>query len=292
MYVPKNSMLQLGSKERASGANRPGMRPGGPGARKGGRNRAAILAVSLLLVVLAAAAVLQAQGEGKAGRPAALLHDLERLWTWCGQVMEGGSEQAEWTIRWDWTSPGHAGEAMDEAAGLLLRDAKGGPLDKLVTNDGKSASSEWPGGAAVLSVHAAEEYSTGTGMFALLTIKANSGTTLKEAEETAKLVSSRIRETAPSFKAGIKARGYAEPSAAAQLERLSLGRVLERYDENGTVSVTLASDLLQSSQSLDSTRTANLQIASHLHTEREGQAELTVGVPLLSGDFAATTSSD
>ncbi|MNR38216.1 hypothetical protein D3C85_1562980 [compost metagenome] len=62
---------------------------------------------------------------------------------------------------------------------------------------------------------------------------------------------------------------------------------LETYDEDGTFSATMFTGKLRHRAELDGRRNANLQVSEHDNTERDA-VELTIGVPLISGDFGGT----
>lgn len=274
MYMPENKVWKSG--EEFSIKRKP--------ARK--RHTIGIAGALLLLLLLLLAALLMNQSE-QAEKPAQdkLSHDLAKLWSWNDAVSAGGAQSADWHLRWNLNAEDH--DAFERLVSLLYRDADGQPISKTVTKDGNSAQGDAPVYGGVLSVHVVERTEEGVSIVVLLDRKGMSGLSLNELLASAEGISSQITSITRGYTASMKSHGFTNrPDAAVEIERLAQGKVLEQYEEDGTQSVTLSSGSLLLEQQLEQGKLANVQVSIHEHTERD-ELELTIGVPLITGEFGS-----
>ncbi len=280
MYIPRNSLLNLEREPSAKPNAR--RRRTSPYRGKYSMAGAAILLVALLL----AAALLQKsapQSEPLSAKP--LLQDLDQLWDWNEQLLTGGSASADWSIRWDGILTD--GQSLSGLSDELFADAEGNPTDKQVSQGGKSIAGAYPGvWEGRLALHESERTTKGTAFVVLLQTANGAGAGSREQlREAARTVASVLGQHASEGKATIKSHGFSRmKDAGDELARITMGRVMEQYEDGETRSITLSTDKLLSEQPLDQYRYANLQLSEHRNTEN-GRTELTIGIPLLTGEF-------
>ena len=240
----------------------------------------------VLLLLLIAAALIMDESNTPESAQSGMSHDLDQLWQWTDASMTGGAEASDWHLRWRFETEDAA--AFDELVAILFRDDEGREIGKTVSNGGRSIQGEVPAyGGATISVHRAEQTEEKTVLMVQLDRKGGTGLMLRELQKSAHTVAEVLAAVSPNVQPGIKTHGYAETSEAGHLlERLSQGKEVDRYEDGGTSSVTLRSALLRLSQPIGQGQTANLQIAVHDNTEL-GKAEMTVGIPLLTGEFGS-----
>ncbi|MEK3882035.1 hypothetical protein [Paenibacillus sp. PL2-23] len=259
--------------------------------RKGSRRRRQPLfsiggaLVLLLLLIIAALVMNERQGEGA---PSGLSHDLGKLWEWTDAAMLGGAAESDWHLRWRLETEDE--DAFDELAAGLFRDGQGGELAKIVTNDGSSIQGQSPVyGGATLSIHRAEVSVQGVVLLVGLDRKGGGGLTLSELDRWATAISEKVAAVSPTVVPSIKTHGYtADRDVLQQLKRLAQAKEIDRYEDGGTSSVTMKSSTLRLTQAMGPGQghDANMQLALHANTERE-EAELTIGIPLLTGEFGS-----
>ncbi|MHA6485484.1 hypothetical protein ACX1C1_26675 [Paenibacillus sp. strain BS8-2] len=286
MYVPRNSLLNLD-----------GTSPKTRGRRRSLRNKYSVVFVSAALVLLLLTALL-IQRTGSPDTSEALTtryaHDLGQLWSWSDSVMSGGATNAEWTLRYD--------AVLSDKVGLGdLSDAvfasTGGKIEteRMVTNNGNSISGQFPGNLgtgetkAMLSLHMTEEQGAEHAVILLLE-SGIEGATEQGLQTALTRLGAILSDTTQKWTLTMKTHGYSDTQGAAdKLERMALGKVQEQYEDGGTRSITMLSDGLLTTKALDQRRRANLQVAVH-HSTEAARDELTIGVPLISGDFSSVTA--
>ncbi|GKU76077.1 hypothetical protein [Paenibacillus sp. L3-i20] len=274
MYIPENSHFNLG------GATKIGRKPS---PKK--KIYSLVIGFVVLVVMLITALLLsKAESEAKLAN-ISVPYDLEQLWGWSDEVLEAGAGSAEWTLRWDVTTTSKS--AFKELTANLFKEENGDMTNKVITNGGKSIRGEVSRLGGILSIHIPEE--AGGVDHLLVMLEASSGDgSLQKLLASAAIIGEELALVSSYTDTSMKVHGFAKSKdAVKQLERLSLGKVVEDYEDGGTWSVTLNSSKLLSSQSLDNKRSANLQISAHDHTERK-MTELTIGIPLITGDFSST----
>ncbi|WP_182914176.1 YwmB family TATA-box binding protein [Paenibacillus sp. 1011MAR3C5] len=282
MYIPEKSALHLGTASSAQAAKRKPAR----------KNRFFGMAGAfVLLTILILLALLLSKSDTQ-NQPAInqLSHDLSKLWGWADETMQGGASTADWHLRWqvDVAVPGD----YERLAELLFVDPDGKPTERKVLNEGKTMQGRWLGQGGVLSLHMVEETESGARLMVMLDRDADSDARLNELVADVKGIAGRIGQISQHVTGSVKSHGFvSSPEMASRLERLSQGKALEEYQDRGTRSTTYSSALLQTSQPIGRGRTANLQIAVHEHTEMQS-TELTIGVPLITGEFGAVEAAE
>lgn len=285
MYIPRKSLLNLNDEKtfRTSRLRNPLKRHG-----------VAFASVMLVLLLLAAMMLQKTESKEQSAAPARYAHDLQQLWSWSDSVMAGGAESAEWTFRIDTVLS--AGKTLDQLSDMVFTDRVGGiPSERIVTNGGLSVSGQFPvqlGGnadAARLSLHQTGQADTDNGIPAMLLLESGvGGATVQGLQAALRQLGSVLADLTEEWTLTMKTHGFTNKQEGAKtVERIAMGRVVEQYEDGGTRSVTMISDALLSSMALDRNRHANLQVAEHRSTETELN-ELTIGVPLITGDFSST----
>ncbi|MBH5317560.1 hypothetical protein I6N90_06980 [Paenibacillus sp. GSMTC-2017] len=274
MYIPKNSQFN------PAGTSTTSDKP----AQKKKLYSIAIAFGVLAITLIAGIMISKAESESELAIKI-VPNDLEQLWKWSDEVLVEGAGTAEWTLRWDFTTTSKT--ALKELTASLFQEENGDIPNKLITNEGKTVRGEVERLGGLLSIHAPDETEQSNQLFVLLE-SSNATRTLQQLLSSAALIGDELIKVTSHANTSMKVHGFARSQEVVkEMERLSLGRVVEEYKDKGTWSVTLDSSSLLSSQPLGSDRYANLQVAAHEHTERK-MTELTMGIPLITGDFAST----
>ncbi|QNK59640.1 hypothetical protein [Paenibacillus sp. PAMC21692] len=287
MYVPRNSLLNRNVAEAA--------RHGGS---RSPRNKYGVAFASAMLVLLLIAALVLQKSESKdqAAAPARYAHDLAQLWSWSDSVFVGGAKTAEWTLRFD--AALSEGMSLAQLSDSVFSDADGViKTERIVTNGGNSVSGQYTAligestDAARLSLHQTGQ--SGNGMTVILLLESGVEDSTEQGLQAAlKQLGSLLAKMSDEWTLTMKTHGYSDKQEGAKtLERIARGRILEQYEDGGTRSVTMLSDALLSSKALGHNRHANLQVAEHSSTET-ARNELTIGVPLISGDFSSVRTTE
>ncbi|WP_165861093.1 YwmB family TATA-box binding protein [Paenibacillus paeoniae] len=282
MYIPEKSAFHLSASSASRAVKR---KPPRKNRFFGMAGALMILAVLIFIALLLSKSDTQNQSSINQ-----LRHDLSKLWSWADETMQGGATSADWHLRWqvDVTRA----EDYERLAAILFADASGEPTDKTVLNDGKTMQGRWLGADGVLSLHMVEQTDAGVRLLVMLDQHADEGVRLAALLADSVGIAGRIGQISNHTTISVKTNGVvSSPEQASKLERLSQSKVLEEYQDQGTRSVTYSSALLQTSQPIGRGREANLQIAIHEHTEK-GTVGLTIGVPLITGEFGAVEAVD
>ncbi|MHA7964714.1 hypothetical protein ACX93W_11260 [Paenibacillus sp. CAU 1782] len=242
----------------------------------------------------------------------AVEHDMRLLWDWSDGLLEGGAANADWSIRVDAEmsgtdyetakqGTGDSGLAFGETTGIARRLASewfaggaSGMGATVVRNEGRSATVTSPEFSDVaITIHDAGFEDGKIRLVLLLEHSGQAGgeatpdSLLTAASRLAEKIESRVAIVGTSF----KVHGFTRTEGAAQsLQRLALAENLEVYNEEGTFSATMFSGKLRHAAGLGGRRSANLQVSEHNYTESDS-VELTIGVPLISGDFSGTDAA-
>ncbi|MFD0588633.1 hypothetical protein ACFQZE_11510 [Paenibacillus sp. GCM10027627] len=214
-----------------------------------------------------------------------LLYDLGTLWKWGDEVFEGGSATADWQIRWN--AEDVEAQMLDSIDEAIYYDSEGQATDKTITTDGATMRGDVSRLGGVVSIHFTERSETRGSYFITLESGGAKGGSEEELERAAAEISRVVGAHQPKFTSSIKAYAFTDKKdAVKEIQRLSQGKLLDDYRDGGTQVATLGSDLLFLSEKLSPRKTANVQISAHENTERKG-IELTLGVPLLTGEFGS-----
>ncbi|MCU6711997.1 YwmB family TATA-box binding protein [Paenibacillus sp. J5C_2022] len=275
MYIPKDKALPLGHDEHVRKRE-----------REGSSKRKAIypwlLPLLLLAMLCIAASVQSINGSSQEQTQDMAIHDLGQLWDWSDELFLGGAGAAEWTLRWDVTI---AAEEAERLADTIFRHEDGTPLDKTVTEDGEVISARMPAGGEAIGWYKVERQGDYDRYMLLLEAKGEQPMTLQRLLEAANRLSTLVEAHSAPYAVSMKASGYTKHGNAADtLQRLALAEEREKYKDTGTISRTLYSGQLRSGIAVAQGRTANLQLALHEDTESDAR-KLTIGVPLISGEF-------
>jgi len=248
-------------------------------------------AVVLALFVIAAAsawAVWQTGHEEKLGREAQqLLHDAELLWTWSDAELKDGASAAEWTVRWSaFVEPDMAQPFING----LFTDNEGKPQDKLIKDNGRTVAGSLAGYTGQLTVHSIGTSGKGEELMIIYTVPAKSFENKAQLIAPLREVSLKLSKAGSSFSSSMKVHGLTAGSNAIRaLAAKSQSEEIDRYEDNGTISVTMFSPLLQQRIAAQNGLRANLQAAAHQADEYSTET-ITIGVPLITGDYTSAGS--
>ncbi|OBR63736.1 hypothetical protein A7K91_08175 [Paenibacillus oryzae] len=307
MYIPPRFILKPETRRKQRGASSP--RRGGKDERRKKALRGAGAAGLLLACLLVLAFLINKDADLSVSPIQAIEQDVKLLWDWSDGLLVGGAASAAWSIRMDAELPAAAGglgkqEAEASSAGFGETTGTAGRLasewlagnasaggETVVRNDGRTATVTSPEYSdIVITIHDAGVEDGKTRLVILLERSGQTGdvTTADSLLAAAGRLAEKMDGGAAIVGTSFKVRGFTESSGAAHtLQRLALAEQLETYDEDGTYSATMYTGKLRHRAGLDGRRNANLQVSEHNNTERDA-VELTIGVPLISGDFGGT----
>ncbi|NIK76354.1 hypothetical protein FHS15_001461 [Paenibacillus castaneae] len=253
--------------------------------------KAGIVVALLVILIGAAAALWQAdkKTEEEAIAEQMLNHDLQVLWETSDVQLKSGSIGADWTIRWN--VKGDKG-AMNALVKKLFIDEKGKDIEKIVQNDGKTVSGvdDAFGGRISISL-IGNDYESEQLM---LLLETNPALLLDKIRllQAAESISKEVVRISPDFTSSMKVQGYTENKLAAeQIKKQVNAKQIDRFEDGGIMSEMLFTGMLRSTIDVGGGKSANLQIA--VHQERNSdQIALTIGVPIITGDYSAVARDE
>jgi|GEM_PF-3187944 len=213
-----------------------------------------------------------------------LLHDAEQLWNWSDTNMKHGAAAAQWSVRWDLTAE------LDQVqllADTLFRNEAGEPLEKLVEKDGALIKGSIDEFGSQLSIHSFPSNGKRDNLMVLYT--SQTGAIADQADLLKRLtyLSAELSVIDAAFSNSMKVQGRTASSNAVNAFAMqSHGEEIDRYEDGGTISVTMYTKQLQHLVKTKEGMRANVQIATHQLTD-EPVKLLTIGIPFISGDYTS-----
>lgn len=244
-------------------------------------------AVLLLLAIMAALALWQAEHHKKS--PADVkrfMQDIEYGWSWSDAQLATGSSGAEWTIRWDIASAKLG--TMKQLVDKIFYDNQKNPVDKLIRNEGRSVSADLAGIGGNVSIHLVNDSEESESVMVLFETKRDQMLDKNALMQVVESISRDVAAANPDFTGSFKVHGFTDNSDIMNdLRKQMQAKLVEQYDELGTVSKLFYTNRLRASIAAGNGERANVQIAVHQSTESK-LAELTIGVPVITGDYSST----
>jgi len=212
--------------------------------------------------------------------------DLEQLWNWSDMIYAGGAENGQWHLRWDAAVPS---EGMARLSELLFVDNRGRVIPKTIRQNGNIIEGKGLiiGSQVILSKIEADADTEKIAV--LLKLEHKSLSSIKQLQLIVEGISALIQAEDNNAELSMKVIGESEKKDAMNyLLRLTVGRVIEQYEDAGTLSKTMFSPQLNSYKWIDREKMANIQISVHEHSQTKQQV-ITLGIPLISGEFGETS---
>jgi hypothetical protein len=270
MYIPAKTVpkrQRLSAKQRAK------------------QTRAGILLALLVILISASWAIWQADRAPRDTTSAeqVLQHDLQALWEWSDDQIRGGSQGANWSIRWNVTSKGGS---MKELEQKLFVDEKGIASDKIEQNEGKTVTGALPRYSGNLSISLVKGDIRNEELMVVLETSGSQPIDQKKLLQATSDISEQLVLLSPAFTSSMKVQGYTDHEQAIQrLMRLTDARSIDRYEDGGTISETFYTRMLRSAIVVENGKSANFQIALHKDTNSDN-TELTIGIPVITGEYS------
>ena len=240
----------------------------------------------LLSFVLVVALMLTAwiQEKSSAGQrtdePA--LQDFAQLTEWGDKLLQGGSGDGQWSFRWDLLMPSGT---MEEISNQVFRTDKGTLLPKNIRNHGDIIDGEAELTASTIKLVRTQSDKLAEKVTITLLVEADQLEKLSQLKDYVSKLHQILREKDQNLQMSMKVFGKANNNNAIEsLKQLAVAQTVEEYRDQGTRSVTLFTARIKQYRWLNNEKMANLQVSLH-ENSITGEYDLTIGVPLISGEF-------
>lgn len=218
-----------------------------------------------------------------------VLTDFNQLWQWSNQVLEQGSENGEWSFRWDASL---TKEGLDALSVQLFTNANGEPTPKNIRKNGTSIDGAGLLGGSYIQIHVTQPDQQKQAATILLQIEKNSSLQLTSIKSYLQKIHASVNEQDAQATIAMKVFGEAiNEGNLKTVQQLALAQIVEQYEDNGTESSTLYTNLLRSFIWLNGEKMANLQMSEHRSTIDQ-KVTVTLGTPLISGEFGESVHND
>lgn len=274
MYIPKETKhvrRRLSAKQRAK------------------QTRLGVILALLVILLSAGWAMRQSDAASHTtGSSAKLLqHDLQSLWQWSDDQLRGGSEAANWTLRWNVT--GRSG-SMQELIHIFFVDDKGETIARVEKNEGKTVTGTVPTYGGLVSINLIQADDENEQLMVLLETNRSLPLTKNLLLQASSDISKKLALISPVFTSSMKVQGYTEQKQVTQrLVKLTNASLVDRYEDGGTISETYYTRMLRSAIAVENGKSANFQVAVHDEKNTKNTA-LTIGIPVITGEYSISTA--
>lgn len=236
----------------------------------------------LLVIMLMLTAWIQERSISGKEADHAALQDFNQLVSWSGELLDGGAMSGQWSLRWDVTL---AYDTLEGLAKELFINERGELLPKNIRANGDVYDGEWLVESSVLRLARTEQDKLAEKVTITLQIDASELEKASELKETVGLLHRKLQAKDQNVQMNIKVFGQAKHDQVLDdLKRLAVAQTVDEYLDRGTKSVTYFTNQIKQYRWVDNGSMVNLQASLHRNSE-DGQLSLTLGVPLISGEF-------
>ncbi|WP_157054038.1 hypothetical protein [Paenibacillus sp. D9] len=223
--------------------------------------------------------------------------DMEKLWNWADGELGGGSRAASWHLRWS-----VEGVTSDQAAKTaealgMTADAKdlAGGKDENKTSGGIlwEAVRTTAYGTLKMQLLGTVQKNRDAARQAVMTYHAPPAAELQAILNEMIEVNAALTETGTGGKRMMSIKLYGKAirvGAAGRIAQKAAGVVLDEYKDSRTIVRTYSSTAVAGAMRLgegkEGSRSANIQLAEHGGGDADFAAEITVGIPLITGDLS------
>jgi len=240
-----------------------------------------MLSMMLVIVLMLTAWIQERSISGNQADHAAI-QDLEQLFDWSEELMNGGAMAGQWSLRWDVTL---LHDVMGELADELFITPKGELLHRNVRENGNVIDGQWLYPNSTIKLVRTEQDKIAEKVSIMLQVNSNE---LEKASELKKSIQSMHRLLQlkdQNVQMSIKVFGQAKhKQVLTDLKSLAVAQTIEEYADQGTKSVTFFSNRIKQYRWLSNGKMVNIQASLHKSSIDE-QYTLTLGIPLISGEF-------
>lgn len=215
--------------------------------------------------------------------------DVEHLWEWSEHIYTDGAASGAWYFRWDAVfSVG----GLDRLANALFVDHKGVAIPKIVRQSGDIIEGEGKIDGSNVIISRVESRENDEAIVILLNLDHHAIASSEQLQAAVEEIAALIKEEDYNAQFSMKVIGEAEQKDAMNdMLKLTVGQLIEQYEDEGTVSKTIFTPQLNNYIWLNEERMANMQISVHEHSQTKINT-ITLGVPLISGEFGETTTKN
>lgn len=240
----------------------------------------------MLSILLVAALMLTAwiQEKSIAGQRAedAAIQDFALLTGWADELLLQGALSGEWSFRWDLTL---MYGSLEQLADELFRTEKGELLPKNIRAHGNVVDGEAQLSGSYIKLIRTDQDKIAEKITILLQVDGTKVSKAAELQNYIRNMHQWLREKDQNVQMSMKVFGKAKDKGAiSSLKNLTVGQTIDEYMDRGTKSATLFSSQVKQYRWVDNEKMANIQAALH-ESSVDGEYTLTIGVPLISGEF-------
>lgn len=209
------------------------------------------------------------------------ISDFSQLWKWGDALLQDGSDSGEWSFRWNIHLASSNIEQLSES---FFTDAKGEIMPKNIRKNGQIIDGKGAIKGSQIQLSVIKE---GNGQDAIILLQIEQGN--KNGFDGVKRYLTKIHNTILEQDAkatfSMKVFGVANAKDSLKtLQQLSVGQLLDTYEDEGTKSNTLYTNMIYNNIWLNDEKIANVQLSQH-SSNLNGEKTITIGIPLISGEF-------
>lgn len=284
---PNQAGAQQGSTKRTQSnkkAAKAARGRGGKSSAKPSRSKPVMkLLLSLLLVaVLMLTAWIQEKSSAGNQTADAAMQDFTMLAGWGDKLLLNGALANDWAFRWDLTLM-YGG--MEQLADQVFRTERGSLLSKNIRGNGSIIDGEAELPASYIKFARTEQDKIAEKVTVMLQIDGSQLEKLSAMQGYVANLQQMFREADQNVQMSMKVFGKAkDKDAINSLKQMAVAQIVDKYSDRGTNSTTFFSSQIKQYRWLQNEKMANIQAALH-KSSTDGEYTLTIGVPLISGEF-------
>lgn len=236
----------------------------------------------LLVVVLMLTAWIQERSISGSQADDAAIQDFELLLDWSNELIDGGTMTGQWSFRWDATL---LNGSMEGLAKELFITPKGELLHRNIRENGNAMDGQWQLPGSVIKLVRTDQDKIAEKVTVMLQLDASELEKAAELKKSVRDLHRLLQEKDQNVQMNMKVFGQAKHNQVlSDLKSLAVAQTLEEYGDHGTTSVTYFSNRIKQFRWLSNGKMVNIQASLH-KSSIDGDYTLTIGVPLISGEF-------
>lgn len=210
------------------------------------------------------------------------ISDFLQLWKWGDALLQDGSTSGEWSFRWDV----HLASSNIEVLSLIFfTDAKGELMPKNIRKNGLVINGKGSLKGSQLQLNVIKEGNNEQDAIIFLQIEQGNRNEFEQIKQYLTKIHNTLLEQDEKATFSMKVFGVANNKDSLKtLQQLSVGQLLDKYEDEGTKSNTLYTNMIHNNIWLINEKIANVQLSQHF-SNFDNEKTVTIGIPLISGEF-------
>lgn len=238
----------------------------------------------MLVMILMLTAWIQEKTNASDPTEDVAIQDFLLLSEWGEKLLQGGALAEEWSFRWELTL---LQGTMEQLADQLFISEKGVRLAKEVRENGNVIEGDVHLPPAHLKLVRTDQDHIAEKITVMLQVKGSEIKQLSDFKDGIAKLHQLFRKQDQHVQMSMKIFGKPKDAYAIEsLKQLAIAQQVEEYVDRGTTSTTLFSSRIKQYLWLNNEKMANLQASLHESTA-DGEFTLTIGIPLISGEFGS-----